>query len=267
MSSLCPVPLTTAADCSGRSNAGGTSDAEIHHRSPPVPVNHDVLRFQIAMDDTLRMGGLKTAANLENDLGGLFRIEFAALPKHRVQLASFDVLHADEAQPARDAQVVNPHHVPMRHLASQHQFLLEALDDNRIVRQFLANNLDGDQTIEFQIASLVHGTHAALAEFLEESRTCSPKLRRGSDVWSLLSFPPGRRRSSRVHETFRQERRPARPEDCGSLCKRVASSESFAGDAGRFDLRSPDRRKERSASPDRLQSASSAPQVEQQPSA
>ena len=52
----------------------------------------------------------------------------------------------------------------MRDVAGENELLLEALQNRGISRQFGTDNLERDQAVEFAVAGLVDGAHAALPE-------------------------------------------------------------------------------------------------------
>ena len=55
----------------------------------------------------------------------------------------------------------------MRHLPREDQFLLEALQRLLISSELWTDHFKGDHALQFEIAGFVHGTHAALAEHLD----------------------------------------------------------------------------------------------------
>src|SRR5262249_61229951 len=75
--------------------------------------------------------------------------------------------HGDELYLIPLAEVVDADNVWMRSALRESQFLLEALDDGRMLGEVRANYFESDEAIEFQIASLVDGSHAALPECLQ----------------------------------------------------------------------------------------------------
>ncbi len=111
------------------------------------------------------------AANLLNRFHRLAGRKFSVPPQQRPQIIAFHVLHGDEPRALRLAEVVNPHHVLVGHVPRQNQFLLEALQNAGISRKLGTNHLQRDDAIQFLIACLVDGTHAALAQRFQNAVT------------------------------------------------------------------------------------------------
>jgi hypothetical protein len=55
----------------------GSSDAEVHNLGPTAGLDHDVLGFEIAMDDTQIMGFDKTFDDLSGDVDRLSFLELS----------------------------------------------------------------------------------------------------------------------------------------------------------------------------------------------
>src|SRR5579872_670617 len=137
---------------------------EIHHHHAALVISHDVLRFEVAMDDAHCMRSLKRTADLEHDFDRVAWREGLALSNTRAQISAFDVLHGDELHAIGFAQVVNADYVPVRHLMREDQLLLEAVDDRRIGGEIGTNDFQGDGAIDLPVEGLVNRTHASFAE-------------------------------------------------------------------------------------------------------
>ena len=129
-----------------------------------MAVAHDVLRLQIAMNHAFGMGRVQCTAYLLNDRNGVFGRELSVAAQDGPQILAVDVLHADETNPIRFAQVKNADDIFMRDVARENELLLEAQQDRGVRRQFRTNHLQRDQTIQFTVARFVDGTHAALSQ-------------------------------------------------------------------------------------------------------
>src|SRR5215470_226149 len=111
--------------------------------------------------------GIERKAYLLHDCHGLFGRKLLAPMNQRAQVMALDVFHGDELHAITFAEVVDADNVSMRNALREPQFLLEALDDGPMPGEVRANYFESDEAIEFQIASLVDGPHAALPERLQ----------------------------------------------------------------------------------------------------
>ena len=94
------------------------------------------------------------------------------------QVFALDELHSHELHSLGIAQVINTDDVLVGHLRRQKQFLLEAVNDGLAAGQVRTNHFQCHQTIQFEVASLVNRTHAALTEDLQNFVTLAQKLTR-----------------------------------------------------------------------------------------
>src|SRR5258708_34699623 len=82
-------------------------DAEVHYVDAILRVQHDVLRFQIAVNHASGVCGFERAANLGDDSNGLFGRKFFSFPEYDAKVAALDVLHGDELEALGLSQVEN----------------------------------------------------------------------------------------------------------------------------------------------------------------
>ena len=131
-------------------------------------VAHDVLRFQVAVDDSQAVSGFQGAADLLHELDRLFRGEFFLFLDQRAQVLALHELHGDELHTISIAQIVNTDDIPVGYLAGEQKFLFESGEDRGIGRQFRPDQLQGHKPVKFPVPRLVHGPHPALAEQLQD---------------------------------------------------------------------------------------------------
>src|SRR6202171_4716164 len=151
------------------------SYAKVHHVNAVFPIQHDVLRFQIAMDHTGCVGRFQCAANLRDDLYRLVRRKFSSFTKHGAKIAAFHELHGDELEALGLSQIEDANDVAMRNFASEDQLLFEAAEDFRIAGEVRADQLQSNEASEFCVARLINGAHSALPEQFENLVTFSQK--------------------------------------------------------------------------------------------
>ena len=155
-------------------------DAKVHHVDAILRVQHDVLRFQIAMNHAGSVGRFQRAANLGDDPYRLLRRKFSSFTEHGAKIAAFHELHGDELEPLGLSQVEDANDVAVGNFASQDQFLFEAAQDFRIAGEVSADQLESYEASELGVARLINGAHSALAEqcedFITLGQQCSYKL-------------------------------------------------------------------------------------------
>ena len=108
----------------------------------------------------------KPGADLEHDVDGFFRRQFALARQDGAQVLTFDELHGDELHAIGFVQVVNADDVLVRDLPGQHQLLLEARQDGGIPGQVGTNDLQPNNALDFHVAGFIDRAHAAHAEQL-----------------------------------------------------------------------------------------------------
>src|SRR5437867_8472567 len=140
------------------------SDTEIHHDHASRLIDHDVLRFEIAVHHAFSMGGIQRVADLPDNPDNLRSRHFAALDNGAFQIAAINVFHGDELHAVGLANIENPNDISVRHLPRKDQLLLETLENRRSIHQLGLNDLDRDKTVQFAVFRLVDGAHRALAQ-------------------------------------------------------------------------------------------------------
>src|SRR5437016_848397 len=114
------------------------------------------------------MRGVESPADLLHDTHSFDRGKFSPFPQQRFQIAALDIFHGEKLHPIGLAKVVDPDHVLVRNLPRQDQFLLEALENRRGVREFRTNDFQSDQAIEFAVLGLVNRSHATFAQQMKD---------------------------------------------------------------------------------------------------
>ncbi|MFZ0981063.1 MAG: hypothetical protein WAN23_16790 [Candidatus Acidiferrales bacterium] len=99
-----------------------------------MPVDHDVLRFQVAVHHAFAVSYFERQANLFEDPYGLLGTQPTLVIEEGFEVLPLDELHGDELDSACFAEIEDPNHVAMRDLAGENQLLLEALKNFRMNR-------------------------------------------------------------------------------------------------------------------------------------
>src|SRR5262245_62068412 len=103
----------------------------------------------------------KTFADLHSDLDSgadAERVEPVENPSHAL---AFDEFHGDEGDAVGAVEIVDTAHILVRNLAREPQFILESVDERRLLRNLRFQNLERNDLPSFAVASLVNETHPA----------------------------------------------------------------------------------------------------------
>src|SRR5205823_5440757 len=93
---------------------------------------HDILRLEVAMDDSFGVSSLQRAANLANGIGSFGGGELAMGAKEGPEIVALDVLHSDELNPGGFAEVIDAHDILVADVAGKNQFLFKALQNSGV---------------------------------------------------------------------------------------------------------------------------------------
>ena len=146
----------------------GARQAEVHDDNAAVLLHHHVLRLQVAVQDAFVVRRFQRKANLLQNARCFIGRELPPLLQNGAQITPGHQLHGHEAHARVFGEVVHPHHVTVRYLVREPQFLLEAIDDRRVPRQFRPDHFERDHPVELAILRPVHRSHAAGAQHGED---------------------------------------------------------------------------------------------------
>ena len=121
------------------------------------------------MNDALIVNRLEAVYQLERDIVTLADAEPSARADHLSELDPIDELHRDEPDRLGLAVIMDATDVLVRHAARQLDFREEPLRHRWVIERLRPQDLDGDRFIQRPIVRLVHDTHPALADVLEDS--------------------------------------------------------------------------------------------------
>src|SRR6516162_3503133 len=94
-------------------------DAKIHHQNLPLVVQHDVLGFEVSVDDALSVRSVQSAANLLHNSYRFFRRKLGTVGQDGFQIPALDVLHGDEFEALGLAEIEDANYVFMGDLTRQ----------------------------------------------------------------------------------------------------------------------------------------------------
>ena len=140
-------------------------ESPVHHEHFAELAQHDVLWFEVAMDDSARMGERNRIARpKQNPQPLLHRLSAQDVPPRRAS----NLLHGvKKLTVLRSAEVVNRHDVGMVELASDDRFFEKLPALSRVGFLFL-KHLDCDGPVDRRLPRFVNDADSAAAEFQTE---------------------------------------------------------------------------------------------------
>ena len=150
--------------------AGETGDAEVHDLDLAVGQQHDVLGLDVPMDHAFPVGMIQGIQNLLGEMHHLFPGEGLAPPGHvLLQGDAVDVFHHDVLELVGDRHIEHLHDARVVQNGDGLGFILEPVDQLRILQKFLPQDLHRDHTLVFQVHTFINVGHAAHAhQFLQQ---------------------------------------------------------------------------------------------------
>lgn len=153
--------------------AAELGEAEVGDLRLALEGDHDVGRFDVAVDDAFAMGVLEGLADLPHPAGDVLRGESAGLDEG-VQVGALDVLHHEVEPPvARLAEIVDCDDVGVAEPGHGAGLALETLREMEpggvlAPGEARRQDLDGDEPVEALLTGLVDRAHPAATEEAEE---------------------------------------------------------------------------------------------------
>jgi hypothetical protein len=138
-------------------------DAEIEDLGAAIARQEDVVRLQIAMDDSLLVRRGQSVRDLQRGIDGAPRWQRTAF-QPLAQRHAFEQLADDVRRPTLVADVVNRQQVGMIEHPGRARLLLETLHAFLIAERERGQDFDRDVASEARVFRAIHGTHAAFAE-------------------------------------------------------------------------------------------------------
>ena len=120
------------------------------------------------MEHTLAVGSRQTSRNSSGDVHRLLHFEWLFTDQAAKRLAAHQ-LHDDEGHTVLLAYVVDRGDIGVIERRCQPRLLMESRASLRILRQLWRQHLQGDIPIESRVGRLIHHTHPALADLLDQA--------------------------------------------------------------------------------------------------
>jgi hypothetical protein len=206
------VRRRTAADVALQLPAE-TRQPKIHDKDLAAAIDHDVGRLQVAVQHAFFVRRRQARAQLARGLQRLIHRQPPDTPQQGTEILPVHVLHGDVVQPLHLADVVNPAHVGMRHLARDAHFIIEARQRAFVASGGFRQELQRHHLSQRQVRGAIDLTHAAPPQ--QPGDAVAPRQHgarhEASFVYAARGTHAGRRRR-RQHLRFRRrgvERRRA----------------------------------------------------------
>ena len=147
----------------GTVTAGGyPGDAEVGYLHTAVPQNHNVVGFDVPMDNPPAVGVAQRLCNLRDKVEGFPPIEFIPLFLHvLLQGNAINQLHYNIFQLRGPAYIVHRHDIGVGQHGNRLGLIVEPAAKFRVLRQVLPQNLDCHQPVQTVASGLIHLCHAA----------------------------------------------------------------------------------------------------------
>ena len=140
-------------------------DAKIHHFNGTVRQQHDVLRFDVAVDDALGMGMLQRPQHLGGKIHRLFPGQgAAALLEILFKRDAVDVFHDDILQPVGDRNIIHLDDVRVAEDRDRLGFIFETADEFLVIQKFFFEHLDRNGVAGLFVHAAVDVGHTAHAD-------------------------------------------------------------------------------------------------------
>ena len=124
-------------------------------------VEQDVGRLHVAVDEPLCVRRVERVRDLGGDRDDPPRRQRALPPEQRLQVGPVHVAHRDEQAAVGLARLVDRHDVRVVETRGQPRLAQHPVAERLVVREPLAQQLEGDRALEAQVESAVHLAHAA----------------------------------------------------------------------------------------------------------
>ena len=151
-------------------------DAEIGDLHATTRIEQDVLRFDVAMQNALRVGELKRIADGRDDLERLIRRE-PTRPHGLAQIHAIDELHDEISKATALTKIMHRDDARMAEAGEHTAFAIKALRKARRGREGLGQHFEGDDAVELGLPRFENRTHAAVTDEAEDFKV----WKRGGD--------------------------------------------------------------------------------------
>ena len=148
---------------------GCARDPEVDHPHVPTPLDEDIGRLDVAMDDAALVCSLQRAGHVDDDAERDVELQTPVALEDALQILSVDQLHDDEVDAIVRAGVIDRRDVRVVKRGRGTRFLAEPRDEFGIGCKARAEDFHRHIAIEKLVVRPVHERHAALTEWLDQA--------------------------------------------------------------------------------------------------
>ena len=141
--------------------------SEIHHDRTALAGDHDVGRFDVAVDGAVVVGFLEPLGHLNPEFDQSVDIE-RTLADHRRQLAPFEIGHGDEGLPVHFVDFIDGANVGVIQRRRRACLAKESGLGVRRAESLGGKEFQRNQPLQAQILGFIDNPHSAFPEFFED---------------------------------------------------------------------------------------------------
>ena len=172
---------------------GDPGETEVGDHNLAAPVEHNVGRFQIAVQYALGVSRGESGTKLSRNVERLVGRKTADAPQQGSEVFAIDVLHGEESLAIDVADIVDAAYIGMRDTTRDPHFIAKAFEQAFIAGRLIGQKLQRNGLSESEIVSAINLAHAAFAQQCDDA---VPRCHQ-----------PARKEASFVQEVFGGTRR------------------------------------------------------------
>ena len=147
---------------------GRLGDTEIRHLYISGGRHHDILRFDVSVDDSAHVRHLQRLRDLDGDLHHFLRAQHIPAFNVFLQGNAIDVFHDNIVTADLMPQVIDSHNIGMGQAAGRQGFLFKFIQNGLVQGKFLLQNLNCHQAAQFIISGFIDDGHTAGSYFFQD---------------------------------------------------------------------------------------------------
>ena len=151
----------------GRVAFEGFRQPEVEHFHRTVFGDHDIRRFQVAVDDAFCVRRVEPCRNLRGNVDRLFELESTSLDP-LCQRFAFDELHDEREHAVGFFESIDRGNVGMIQRCQHASLALESSHPLTVASETLGKNFNRNVALQFGIPRAVNLTHAAASELAQD---------------------------------------------------------------------------------------------------
>jgi len=152
----------------GAASGSEFGQTEIQNFGVAALGDKDVRGLDVAVNDALRVSGVKSVGDFDANIEQNFHVKRATLDE-MLESLTVEKFHGDERFSIFVANVIDGADAGVVQGGGGLRFPLETCQRLRIVSHFIGKEFQGNKTVQARVFGFVHDTHAAPAELLDNA--------------------------------------------------------------------------------------------------